>query len=93
MSKKVVVKAKFSVQQVSKFTYGEVVGMKAVHATPPTPEQLSGKKKLEDSENTTFHKSIPAATLELQINKEADDFGKLNPGDEVYVTFEVAEKK
>lgn len=85
MNTKTVVKAKFSVEQVSKFTYGEVVGFKAVHAVP-------AEKGKEDHENTTYSKSIPAATLEMQINIESPDFGKLNPGDEVYVELTVAPK-
>lgn len=94
-TKKTIVKAKFSVEQVTTFAYGEVIGMKAVHATPPTPEQLVGKKKLEDTENTTYSKSIPSAEVKLQVNKESKDFGKFYPGREVYVTFEISpeEKK
>jgi len=86
------VKAKFVVEGVSKFVYGEVVAMKAVHATPPNPADIAKKKKIKPTENTTYSKSIPSADVKFQINSDSPEFGKLNPGDEVYVTFEVAPK-
>lgn len=74
------VKLKFSVQQVSLFTYGEVIGFK--HVVSPIVKK--GEKK---PDNAKYHEICPAATLEMQINKEAKEYGSFQPGDEFYVEF------
>lgn len=70
-----VMRAKFQVQSVEKFQYGEKVKASAVCGGSP--------------EDNSFSQATPSGSLELFINNPAL-IGKVGPGQKFYVDFTLA---
>ncbi len=71
-------KVKMRVDQVSKFAYGEVIGLKHVGPVPV----MKGKKP---HENIKYASEMSSATFEMQVELDAPFYGMFEPGQEYYV--------